>query len=88
MAVMHRRISTRYAVKIIKLGGIAQSVTFLIMDGRLTADPGLAMLILARSNTFVEIDHEIISRIILSHSADLFKKDFCQLQAKYVNSTS
>ena len=31
----------------------------------LTADPEVASLILARSNTFVEIDHEIISTVIL-----------------------
>ena len=35
-----------------------------------------------RSHTFVEIDHEIISTVILLPSADLFKKGFCQLQAK------
>ena len=32
--------------------------------------------------TFVEIDHEIISMVILLPSADLFKKGCCQLQAK------
>ena len=48
----------------------------------LTADPGVASSILARSHTFVEIDHEIISTIILLPSADSFKKDCCQLQAK------
>ena len=32
-------------------------------------------------NTFVEIDHEIISTVILLPSADSFKKG-CQLQAK------
>ena len=31
--------------------------------------------------TFVEIDHEIISTVILPPSADLFKKGCCQLQA-------
>ena len=36
----------------------------------------------ARSNTFVEIDHEIISTVILLPSADSFKKGCCQLQAK------
>ena len=30
-------------------------------DVRLTADPGVASSVLARSHTFVEIDHEIIS---------------------------
>ena len=32
--------------------------------------------------TFVEIDHEIISTVILLPSADSFKKGCCQLQAK------
>ena len=36
----------------------------------------------ARSHTFVEIDHEIISTVILLPSADSFKKGCCQLQAK------
>ena len=36
----------------------------------LTADPGIASLILARSNTFLEIDHEIISTAILLPSTD------------------
>ena len=38
-------------------------------------DPG-------RSHTLVEIDHEIISTVILLPSADSFKKGCCQLQAK------
>ena len=42
----------------------------------------VASKIPARSHTFVEIDHEIISTVILLPSADSFKKDFCQLQAK------
>ena len=33
-------------------------------------------------HTFVEIDHEMISTVILLPSADLFKKGCCQLQAK------
>ena len=42
----------------------------------------LASSIPARSHTFVEIDHEIISKVILLPSADSFKKGCCQLQAK------
>ena len=61
---------------------IAQSVTCLATDACLTADPGVASSIPARSHTFVEIDHEIISTVILLPSADLFKKGCCQLQAK------
>ena len=63
-------------------GCVAQSVTFLATDACLTADHGVASSIPARSHTFVEIDHEIISTVILLPSADSFKKDCCQLQAK------
>ena len=48
----------------------------------LAADPGVASSIPARYHTFVEIDHKIISTVILLPSADLFKKGCCQLQAK------
>ena len=63
-------------------GRVAQSVTCLATDACLTADPGVASSILVWSHTFVEIDHEIISTVILLPSADLFKKGCCQLQAK------
>ena len=63
-------------------GRVAQSVTCLATDACLTADPGVASLIPAQYHTFVEIDHEIISTVILLPSADLFKKGCCQLQAK------
>ena len=62
-------------------GRVAQSVTCLATDACLTADPGLTSSIPARYHTFVEIDHEIISTVILLPSADLFKKG-CQFQAK------
>ena len=42
-----------------KPGPIAQSVA------SRTADPGVGSSILARSNNFMEIDHEIISSVIL-----------------------
>ena len=61
---------------------VAQSVTCLATDAYLTADPGVASSIPARYHTFVEIDHEIISTVVLLPSADLFKKGCCQLQAK------
>ena len=48
----------------------------------MSADPGVASSIPVRSHTFVEIDHEMISTVILLPSADLFKKGCCQLQAK------
>ena len=46
--------------------GPFQSVTCLAADTCLTADPGVASSIRARSHTFVEIDHEIISTVISS----------------------
>ena len=61
---------------------ITQSVTCLATDASLTADPGVASWIPARSHTVVEIDHEIISMVILLPSAESFKKGCCQLQAK------
>ena len=63
-------------------GRVAQVVTFLATDARLTADSGVASSIPAWSHTFVEIDHEKISTVILLSSADLLKKGCCQLQAK------
>ena len=62
-------------------GHVAQSVMCLATDGSLTADQGVASLILARAHTFLEIDHEIISKVFLLPSAESFKKG-CHLQAK------
>ena len=64
------------------IGRVAQSVTCLATDACLTADSGVASSIPVRSHTFVEIDHEMISTVILHPSADSFKKGCCQLQAK------
>ena len=61
---------------------VAQSVTCLATDASLTADPGVANSIPARPHTFVEIDHEIISMVILLPSAESFKKGCCHLQEK------
>ena len=47
------------------LGRVAQSLTCLATIANLTADPGVASSIPAWSHTFVEIDHEIISTVIL-----------------------
>ena len=63
-------------------GRVAQSVMCLVTDAYLTADPGVLSSIPVRSYTFVEIDCEIISTVILLPSADSFKKGCCQLQAK------
>ena len=51
------------------LGCVAQSVTCLTAYTCLTADPGVASLITDQSNTFVEIDHKIISTAILLPSS-------------------
>ena len=77
---MSHNLVNRYILLI--PGHVAQSVTYLAPDTCLTADPGVASSIPARYHTFVEIDHEIISTVILLPSADLFKKGCCQLQAK------
>ena len=63
-------------------GRVAQSVTCLATDACLTADPGVTSSIPVWSHTFLEIDHEMISTVILLPSADSFKKGCCQLQAK------
>ena len=64
------------------LGCVAQLVTCLTTDASLTADPGVASSIPVRSHTYVEIDHEIISTVILLPSTESFKKGCCELQAK------
>ena len=60
----------------------AKSITCLATDASLTADPGVTSLLPPRFHTFVDIDHEIISTVILLPSAESFKKGCCQLQAK------
>ena len=67
---------------IVSTGPVALMITCLATDVSLTADPGVVSSIPARSHTFVEIDHEIISTVILLPSAESFKKGCCQLQAK------
>ena len=61
---------------------VVQLVTCLATNACLTADPGVVSLIPARSHTFVEIDHETISMVILLPFAESFKKGCCQFQAK------
>ena len=63
-------------------GLVAKSVTCLAADASLTADPRVASSIAARSHTFLEVVHEIISTFFLLPSAESFKKGWCQLQAK------
>ena len=63
----------------------AQSVTCLATDVSLTADPVVMSLIRARSHTFVEIDHEIISTVILFPSANHSRKVVVSYKRKYVH---
>ena len=65
-----------------KTGRIAQSVTCLVADASLTADPGVASSIMVRSHTFLGVDYEKISTVILLPSAESLKKNCCHLQAK------
>ena len=55
---------------------------FLATDASLISDTGVTNWIPAWSHTFVEIDREIISTVILFPSAGSFKKDCGQLKAK------
>ena len=64
------------------LDRVAQSVMCLETDASLTAEPGVASLIPTGSNSFVEIDHEMISMVILFPYGKSFKKGCCRLQAK------
>ena len=51
-----------------------QSVTCLATEASLTADPGVPSLIPAQSsNTFLEIDREIVSTVILLPFSESFK---------------
>ena len=65
-------------------GRVAQSVTCLATDACLTADPGVASSIPARSHTFVEIDCEIYSTVILLPSTDS-RKVVVSYKRKYVH---
>ena len=72
-------------IAIFRPGRVAQLVTCLATDVKLTADPGEASSILARSHTFVEIDHEISSTVILLPSAELFMKGCFSYKREYVH---
>ena len=66
-------------------GRVAQSVTCLATDACLTADPGVASSIPARYHTFVEIDHEIISTVILLLPLIYSRKVVVSYKRKYVH---
>ena len=61
------QLSTKFQllIKAEMQGHVAQLVTCLATDACLTVDPGMASLIPSRSHTFMEIDNEIISMVIL-----------------------
>ena len=67
----------------LELGILVQSVTCLVADMCLTAYPGFTSLIPARSQTFVEIDHEIISVAILLPSTE--SRRVISYKQKYVH---
>ena len=50
----------------------------------LTADPGVVSSIPARSHTFVKIDHEIMSTVLLLPSADS-RRVIISYRCKYVH---
>ena len=56
-----------------------------IHDACLTADPGVASSIPARSHTFVEIDHEIISTVILLLPLIYSRRVVVSYKRKYVH---
>ena len=66
-------------------GHVAQSVTCLATDACLTADPGVASSIPVWSHTFVEIDHEMISTVILLLPPIHLRRVVVSYKRKYVH---
>ena len=66
-------------------GRVAQSVTCLATGAGLTADPGVASSIPARSHTFVGIDHEIISTSVSSLPLIQSRRVVVSYKRKYVH---
>ena len=64
-------------------GRVAQSVT--ATDACLTADPGVASSIPVPSHTFVEIDHETISMVILPLPLIHSRRVIVSYKRKYVH---
>ena len=62
---------------------VGQSVTCLTANACLTADSGVVSLILVRSHTFVENDHEIISTVILPSAGS--RRVVVSYKRKYVH---
>ena len=59
-----------------------RTATCLITAVCMTADSGVVSLIPGGSHTFLDIDHEMISMVIIIPSPDSFKKCCCQIQVK------
>ena len=57
----------------------------LTTDAFLIADPAVGSLIPARSHTFVEIDHEVISMVILFPFADHSRRVVVSYKRKYLH---
>ena len=75
-------------LELLTINYFKESITCLATEASLTADPGVVSLIPARSHTFMEIDHEIVYKVIFLPSAESFKKGCCQFHAKiYARST-
>ena len=70
---------------IYKPGHAEHSVTCLATDASLTADPGVASSIPARSHTFVEIDQETISTVIPSLPLNHSRRVVVSYKPKYVH---
>ena len=62
---VYSKVNTADVVVVSSFLSNSQSVTCLATDPSLTADQGVASSIPAWSHTFQEIDHEIISKVIL-----------------------
>ena len=73
-----------FGCKIIILGRVAQPVTCLTADTCLVVDPGGVSSIPVQSHTFMEIDHEIISTVILFPSVDS-RRVVVSYKRKYVH---
>ena len=72
-------------IKYLKIPGmLTQSVMCLATDACLTANPRVASSIPDRSHIFVEIDHEMISMVILLPSADHSRRVVVSYKLKYV----
>ena len=78
----------KYICKVLFLrlpGRVAQSVMCLATDASLTADPGVQSSIPARSHTFVKIDLEIISTVILLPPLNHSRRVVVSYKRKYVH---